>query len=109
MLLRRLSLFCVVSTLTVIPVFGVSAQGEPARDAAEAAPASQTAAESRATEFRAVSGGEEEDVPGVTLVFVAYVGILVLLFAYLFRQGRLLAAAERELAELRRDALGSGE
>lgn len=81
-----------------------------AQDGADDADSSEVdPAESRATQFRAVSGGTTEDVPGGPLVLAAYFGILLLLFVFLWRQSRLVTAAHRELQALRDEALNRSE
>lgn len=103
----------VLLSLAAWAPWAARAQDTPPTSAPTAAPASDEtepdAASERATTFRAVSGGTTEDVPGGPLVLAAYFGILLLLFVFLFRQGRLIAAAHRELSELRKEALNRSE
>lgn len=58
------------------------------------------AAESRATEFRAVSGGQGEDVPGGGLLIAAYAAVLVIVLGYVVYLGRLTAGTHGELDRL---------
>lgn len=102
-------LFAVLLSLLACAPLVATAQDTPPTDAAEDEPREVDAAEERATEFRAVSGGETEDVPGGPLVLAAYFGILLLLFVFLLRQGRLITAAHRELNALRDEAMNRSE
>lgn len=60
----------------------------------------QNAGESRATEFRAVSGGQGEDVPGGGLLIAAYATVLVIVLGYVVYLGRLTAGTHRDLDRL---------
>lgn len=63
-------------------------------------PRATTVAESRATEFRAVSGGQGEDVPGGGLLIAAYATVLVIVLGYVVYLGRLTAGTNRDLDRL---------
>lgn len=58
--------------------------------------------DSRATSFRAVSGPDAEDVPGGTLLILAYGVFWVLIFGYVFRLGRLEALTRADVNRLER-------
>ena len=62
----------------------------------------QTAAEDRATSFKAVTGAVKEDVPGGPLLLAAYAAILIVIISYGVRLVRLQARAESDLARLER-------
>ena len=57
-------------------------------------------AESRATEFRAVTGGQGEDVPGGGLLIAAYATVLAIVLGYVVYLGRLTASTNRDLDRL---------
>lgn len=63
-------------------------------------PRATAATESRATEFRAVSGGQGEDVPGGGLLIAAYGAVLVIVLGYVVYLGRLTAGTTRDLGRL---------
>jgi CcmD family protein len=61
------------------------------------------------TAFRAVEGPVQEDVPGGTLMVVAYGIVWLLVFGYVLRMGMLHARTMRDVARLERsvaDAVG---
>lgn len=60
----------------------------------------QSAADSRATSFRAVAGPETEEVPGGGLLLGAYGTILVLLLGYVGWIARLQSTTSRDLDRL---------
>lgn len=60
----------------------------------------QDAEQSRATAFRAVTGPQADQVPGGTLLIVAYAIVWALLFLYLFRIGRLQTLTRDEIEKL---------
>ena len=64
--------------------------------------AAQTAAEDRATSFKAVTGAVKEDVPGGPLLITAYAAILIVVIAYGVRLVRMQARAQADLARLER-------
>ena len=63
-------------------------------------PSVASAAGSRATEFRAVTGGQGEDVPGGGLLIAAYATVLVIVLGYVVYLGRLTASTNRDLDRL---------
>lgn len=63
----------------------------------------ETPAESRAAAFRAVRGGQGEDVPGGPLLVAAYGAVLALVLGYVVYLGRLSAGASLELDRLERE------
>jgi len=63
-------------------------------------PRATSVAESRATEFRAVSGGQGEDVPGGGLLIAAYASVLVIVLGYVVYLGRLTTGTNRDLDRL---------
>jgi hypothetical protein len=63
-------------------------------------PSATSVAESRATEFRAVTGGQGEDVPGGGLLIAAYATVLVIVLGYVVYLGRLTAGTNRDLDRL---------
>ncbi|MBX7192884.1 MAG: hypothetical protein K1X94_12540 [Sandaracinaceae bacterium] len=60
------------------------------------------AAESRSATFEAVSGAQQEDVPGGPLLVAAYGAVLVLMLGYVLYLGSLTAGASRDLERLER-------
>lgn len=84
---------------------GALAQDGEAADTAEA----EDPATSRATSFRAVTGPDAEDVPGGTLLIVAYALIWLFVLVFVLRLGKLNASTLVEVARLRQalDASGS--
>jgi hypothetical protein len=90
------SLFAaVVVTLSVASVL-VS----PAR--ADDVDPTDDAAESRSATFQAVTGAQQEDVPGGPLLVAAYGAVLVLVLGYVLYLGSLTAGASRDLERLER-------
>ena len=72
----------------------------PIASADDIDPRVTNAAESRATEFRAVSGGQGEDVPGGGLLIAAYATVLAIVLGYVVYLGRLTAGTHRDLDRL---------
>jgi len=64
--------------------------------------------EERATAFRAVEGPVTEDVPGGTLLVVAYGIVWTLLLLYVFRLGAIQSGLGREVDRLER-SLGAAD
>lgn len=77
-------------------LFGGAAQAQAPEDAAA------SAAEDRATTFRAVSGAPKEQVAGGPLLLGAYALVWLLTCAYLWRLGRMQGRLETELQQLQR-------
>ncbi len=95
-------------TLSTLSPLGVAAQEEqPAQEAEES---EDVDPEDRASAFRAVSGPQIDQVPGGTLLVIAYGVIFALLLGYLWRLGALHAknavALERLETSLRQDEGG---
>ncbi len=65
--------------------------------------------EDRATEFRAVTGSEAEDVPGGALMVAAYGLIWLFLMLYVLRIGRQGAAVRREVDRLEKALAAASE
>lgn len=57
-------------------------------------------AESRATSFQAVSGPQQEAMPGGPLLLGAYAAFVALLLGYVLYLGRLQTTSAREIARL---------
>lgn len=64
--------------------------------------------EERATSFRAVEGPVTEDVPGGTLLVVAYAIVWVLVLLYVLRLGAIQSGLGREVDRLER-SLGAAD
>lgn len=62
----------------------------------------EDAARSRSTSFQAVSGAQQEDVPGGPLLVAAYGAVLVLVLGYVLYLGSLTSGASRDLERLER-------
>ena len=62
----------------------------------------QSAAEDRATSFKAVTGAVKEDVPGGPLLLAAYAAILIVIISYGVRLVRMQARAQSDLERLER-------
>ena len=62
----------------------------------------QSAAEDRATSFKAVTGAVKEDVPGGPLLLAAYAAILIVIISYGVRLVRMQSRAQSDLARLER-------
>lgn len=60
----------------------------------------EDAEESRSAAFRAVEGAQTEDVPGGTLMIVAYMTALVLLVGYIARLGMMQRRTSTEVERL---------
>lgn len=58
------------------------------------------ASDDRATSFHAVTGGEQEDVPGGTLLVAAYGVVLVALIGYVLYVGAIQQGTQREITRL---------
>ncbi len=88
-------LFCAAAPVLVSParadVVQVPEQGSAEQD---------DAAESRSATFQAVSGAQQEDVPGGPLLVAAYGAVLVLVLGYVLYLGSLTAGASRDLERL---------
>jgi len=56
----------------------------------------------RASAFRAVEGGDAEQVPGGTLLLSAYGVMWLFVFAYIFRMQRMHSATQAEISRLAR-------
>ncbi|MDH5672333.1 MAG: hypothetical protein OEZ06_09300 [Myxococcales bacterium] len=67
------------------------------------------AAEGRSTEFRAVEGATEEDVPGGPLLVGAYAVILALLVLYVLRLSGLQRRLAGDLGRLERTLAAGGD
>jgi hypothetical protein len=96
------SLFAaVVLSLSVAPVLLSPGLVSPARaDDVDPTPAADDAAESRSATFQAVTGAQQEDVPGGPLLVAAYGAVLVLVLGYVLYLGSLTAGASRDLERL---------
>lgn len=100
------SLFAaVVLSLSVVPALSPAlvspALVSPARaDDVDPTPAADDAAESRSATFQAVTGAQQEDVPGGPLLVAAYGAVLVLVLGYVLYLGSLTAGASRDLERL---------
>lgn len=62
--------------------------------------AERGAAESRSATFQAVTGAQQEDVPGGPLLIAAYGAVLALVLGYVLYLGRLTSGASRDLDRL---------
>ena len=69
-------------------------------DDVDPTPAAADAAESRSATFQAVTGAQQEDVPGGPLLVAAYGAVLVLVLGYVLYLGSLTAGASRDLERL---------
>lgn len=69
-------------------------------DDVDPTPAADDAAESRSATFQAVTGAQQEDVPGGPLLVAAYGAVLVLVLGYVLYLGSLTAGASRDLERL---------
>ena len=83
----------------IVPAAAVASALFGARAAAQE-DGQEDAAESRSAAFKAVEGGQGEQVPGGPLLVYAYAAILLLLVAYVARLGRLYARNRSELERL---------
>jgi hypothetical protein len=101
------SLFAaVVLSLSVAPALVSPTLVSPAlissarADDVDPTPAADDAAESRSATFQAVTGAQQEDVPGGPLLVAAYGAVLVLVLGYVLYLGSLTAGASRDLERL---------
>jgi hypothetical protein len=87
-----------VSSLSLVPLFT-----SPLRaDDVDPSAVREEAAESRSATFEAVTGAQQEDVPGGPLLVAAYGAVLVLVLGYVLYLGGLTAGASRDLERLER-------
>lgn len=93
-----LALFFMVASPVALPPSALAQDGEQAEDAAE----------SRSTEFRAVTGPDAEEVPGGALLIAAYALIWVFVLIFVLRLGKLHGQTMTEIARLER-ALTPGD
>ena len=105
--MSRLTRLCFLASLLLgLSVASVSAQDAPSAPSAERG---MDSPEDRATTFRAVSGAEQEQVPGGTLMVASYALIWLFLMLYLHRIGRLSAAVRADVERLSAAVESRGE
>jgi len=84
-------------------VSSLSLLGSPLRaDDVDPSAVAEDAAGSRSATFQAVTGAQQEDVPGGPLLVAAYGAVLVLVLGYVLYLGSLTAGASRDLERLER-------
>jgi hypothetical protein len=79
--------------VALIPAAALSQEREPQQ--------AQSASESRATSFQAVTGNAREEISGGTLLLAAYGSILALLLGYVGWLGQLQKGASKDIEALR--------
>ena len=98
---KTLSAFILVSALLFAPLAACFVPGASAETEPPASDERVSAAEERATAFRAVKGADTESVPGGALLIAAYLVLWALALGYLLRLGKLSRAIEADVRSLR--------
>ena len=80
------------------------ASGVSAQEAAD-----DSAAESRASSFRAVEGADAEQVPGGNLMIGAYAVMWIFVFGYVLRLQKIHGQTQADLSRIERALAGSDE